>query len=351
MGIICEIATGNCILESVREPLVMSIRGPNRPFDAALLEASAHGFDPCVQALIDVGANLRAREQNGDTSLMNAAENGHVSCMRSLLEAGAGVNEENWNGSALSLAAENGQIECVKLLVESGANVNMASMIGTTPLILAAKTGRTECVEILMQAGADVNGSNMSNHTPLCINHSCDPTLKGHKHCSVMLVPAGADVNAVCYSGWTPLYAAAGNGHIGCVKVLIEAGANVNAFVSNAFVSTGKTVLSCTGDPAIVKLLLKSGAHVNTEVALNGRILRDVNSNMEILQIFEAAGQRSKDICKEPKRTINLMNICREAIKEHLLDLDPHENLFVRVPQLGLPSSLDNFLLNYVSLE
>ena len=48
---------------------------------------------------------------------------------------------------------------------------------------------------------------------------------------------------------------------------------------------------------------------------------------------------------------LNLKHMCRETIRKHLLDIDPHENLFIRVPKIGLPSSLTKYLLYDVSLE
>ena len=40
-----------------------------------------------------------------------------------------------------------------------------------------------------------------------------------------------------------------------------------------------------------------------------------------------------------------LKHICREMIRTHLLDINPHENLFVRLPKLHLPSLLERYLL------
>ena len=37
-------------------------------------------------------------------------------------------------------------------------------------------------------------------------------------------------------------------------------------------------------------------------------------------------------------------------IRNHLIDLDPHTNFFCIVPELHLPSYLQSFLLNHVSL-
>ena len=49
--------------------------------------------------------------------------------------------------------------------------------------------------------------------------------------------------------------------------------------------------------------------------------------------------------------TDTLKDICRAAIRKHLLDINPHFNLFIRMPQLGLPSKLANYLLYEEDLE
>ena len=45
-----------------------------------------------------------------------------------------------------------------------------------------------------------------------------------------------------------------------------------------------------------------------------------------------------------------LKHLCREAIRNHLLDLDPHTHLFGRVPRIGLPKSLAEYVLYNVHL-
>ena len=39
------------------------------------------------------------------------------------------------------------------------------------------------------------------------------------------------------------------------------------------------------------------------------------------------------------------------AIREHLLELDPHTHLFYRVPRLGLPDVVTDYLLFNMSIE
>ena len=48
---------------------------------------------------------------------------------------------------------------------------------------------------------------------------------------------------------------------------------------------------------------------------------------------------------------MQLKHICREAIRKHLLKLDPHQHLFSRIPLLGLPEMIKEYLLFDESLE
>ena len=48
---------------------------------------------------------------------------------------------------------------------------------------------------------------------------------------------------------------------------------------------------------------------------------------------------------------MSLQSICREAIRAHLLTINPNSHLFNRVPRLGLPLSLVNKMLYDVTLD
>ena len=66
----------------------------------------------------------------------------------------------------------------------------------------------------------------------------------------------------------------------------------------------------------------------------------DVMKHVEIPEYFQ-----------ELKERLDLKHLCREAIRKHLLDLDPQEHLFGRIPQLGLPSIVTEYLLYNCSLD
>ena len=46
-----------------------------------------------------------------------------------------------------------------------------------------------------------------------------------------------------------------------------------------------------------------------------------------------------------------LKNMCRSTIRNHLIKMDPHDNLFRRIPFLGLSPSLTEYLLYDVTIH
>ena len=155
---------------------------------------------------------------------------------------------------------------------------------------------------------------------------------------------------------------------------MIQAGADVNA-VDNLsrsafmFAMTSQTPMSTSDRLKCVKLLLKAGAHVNT---LDNRgqsslqLCCCLEAPQELSMILRAAGEilHSSIVIKNKLNIFEwsekpeiegvelcLKHMCREVIRNYLLDVNPCLNLFARILQLGLPSSLSSYLLYCVSLE
>ena len=316
----------------------------------------------CVNALVQAGADVNANDVNGFTPLMFAARNGHDKCVNTLIEAGAAVNKTNRNGrtalmNAVTKYSEDKEV--VKALKEDSEEVRSS-------ICEAAKCGCVNSVGLLLKVGADVNAKDTKGYTAL------------------MIAASNADVNFTDlkrYQGpfvsslkkrYFPLMFATLYGRRKCIELFISAGANVSVTnhaelpllglaATNGYNRAGERDHSRILDRyhilhrlTCVRHLLKAGAKVNT---VNNQLLRHIFSTYldgGISMLLFAAGFQA--VCdtnlfkeKYEQRERCLKHLCREAIRKHLLNLDPHEHLFGRVPRLGLPKSLTEYLLYDVS--
>ena len=102
----------------------------------------------------------------------------------------------------------------------------------------------------------------------------------------------------------------------------------------------GRSDVCCPQRTCIsIGVLLESEADVNF-VAINGETalkLATKNGHTQCAELLNAAA--------DVNLKLNLKHICRRMIRKHLLKLDRHKNLFVRIPQLGLPSIITEYLL------
>ena len=161
-----------------------------------------------------------------------------------------------------------------------------------------------------------------------------------------LLVKAGANVNIADKLGDTALLVAATEGYFNIVKVLIRSGADVNKVCTKNYTALSHFALK--NDVKAVRFLLRSGARVNIGRQPDGPMKDEMLSLLIVVgQQMDLSGLRgSMDF-----QLYTLQCLCGATIWHHLVKLDPHENLFVRIPQLGLPSLFVDYLLFGVSLD
>ena len=87
-----------------------------------LIQAATNGDTATVQQLLDQGANIEAKAENGGTALIWAANEGKTGVMKLLLEKGANIDASNDGITVLSLAEKNDNPAAAELLRAHGAH-------------------------------------------------------------------------------------------------------------------------------------------------------------------------------------------------------------------------------------
>jgi ankyrin repeat protein len=149
----------------------------------------------CVRLLVEVGADINAKDSKGCTALLRTVQRTCcIKLLQILLQNGADIFACAPDGmTALQLAAYMGRSDsCELLIAKQSSLVHMKDASGCTALIHAVFCGSIDTVKVLCQRGADINTTDATKTlTPLmaaCV----------HKFTEVaaFLIRAGADVNA-----------------------------------------------------------------------------------------------------------------------------------------------------------
>jgi uncharacterized protein len=122
----------------------------SQSLESVFLDAAASGQLDFVKSLLDSGANIECKNNQGATALILASVKGHELVVELLLDRGADVNVKTATGiTPLMAAATAGREDVAKLLLDKGADVSATDQQGRTALILAEATGATEVYALL----------------------------------------------------------------------------------------------------------------------------------------------------------------------------------------------------------
>ena len=342
---------------------------------AGLMKAAMNGSENCLKLLIKAGADVNEINMDGETSLMMSAKKGRERCLKTLIEADANIDhQDNEQKTALMHAIKNNNKRCVMALIAAGADVNIRNDEGQTAIAVALTEESEQCVELLLEAGVDPNSKFSDRESLLSMAVQTGTCIKP-------LLDAGADVITI-ENGIADLVLF---GKLSDAEHLINAGVDVNG--SNSEYESVLLHGAMTENNKFVKLLLRASAHTNVcnyignnaleeYIAQNCRVKRymtdgehPTSAKKRMCMLLFAAGELCKetailltdrdfdqrDMIKTPQYLLesefSLKNKCREAVRNHLLELDQHTNLFVRIPCLNLPPSLQRYLLYGFSLD
>ena len=271
-----------------RKPRPLIVMGPEG-FDIkkfiqlpedGLWHAARTGDLRAMKRYISEGADVNAPDESMNISpLAWSASHGQTEATRLLIENGADVNIKDDDGSTpLHSAAVFGRAEVAKLLVENGANPQVRNDDGATPAdalhldwrttgfiggmigvaverenIAIMQSGRNEIAKLFGVKEFDSKDIASANDLPgavfigdlaavkRALTDGADPnaqdpqsgstvlsiaSLMGHTEVVGLLLERGADVNAKSRDGGTALHAAAFLGRAETVKLLLEKGAN-----------------------------------------------------------------------------------------------------------------------------
>lgn len=122
-----------------------------------------------VKTLIKMGASPNAKDASNTTALHYAGKHHKPITVNMLIDLGADVSAKNYNGNTPLMFAlsegDNASLECVRVLINRGADVNDRNKYKQTALHLAA-LGSVDVATFLLCNGADVFAEDHNGRIP-----------------------------------------------------------------------------------------------------------------------------------------------------------------------------------------
>ena len=121
--------------------------------ETALMYSLGSHVPEVTQLLLDNGAKLEARDKNGNTALARAATHSYDGLMTAgqcLLDAGADINTRNDQGiTPLMAATDTDCIQTARDMIDRGADIHATNNLGQTAADIARRKGRTDFADFL----------------------------------------------------------------------------------------------------------------------------------------------------------------------------------------------------------
>lgn len=170
----------------------------------ALMKAAEEGHSATVEALLQAGADMVAKDKDGATALELAQENkpvGIVKLLKKWEQSEDILHSSTGNHTLMmDMIIDNNTFRVDYLLSKGPVRLNARNTHNETPLMLAAKFGCTEIATLLLDRNPYLNARNKLGETALFV------AVKGNcLEIVELLISAGADVHLANNNGQSPL--------------------------------------------------------------------------------------------------------------------------------------------------
>ncbi|KAK3864886.1 hypothetical protein Pcinc_029469 [Petrolisthes cinctipes] len=300
-----------------------------------LIRAAKDGSLYVVQALVNAGADVDIRTEQGNSALHLAAKEGHSEVVLQLVESGAFVDAINRSGvTPLQIALAHGHMEVIQRLIRLDADMFMQNKVGESAhevasqlgyiglspfpkevrrdsifgtirddspvdvpvavrLIKGIEDGCAGTVESCLLEGAPPNTVvPLALHWPAQASALHRASHHGHDLIVRLLLLAEADVNSVDVVGNTPLHAAAQAGHNRIIKILLANHARLEACSQSGMTALHRA--ASKGKELTCNLLLRRGANPCAEDT-EGRTAADWARQRNFISLSKKIGFRRKN--------------------------------------------------------
>jgi len=124
-------------------------------------------IEKSIDLINNINIDFTATNSNKCTIFLASVIKGNKAIIELLIEKGANIEEKDDNGyTILHSLVICGTIETMSLLIEKGANIEAKNYWGYTPLHYTAIYGNLRTTSILIEKGAKLNEKNIYNKTP-----------------------------------------------------------------------------------------------------------------------------------------------------------------------------------------
>ena len=256
----------------------ININQQNEDGKTPLMFAIEHGRDDIVKLLLNSGAYITIKDNNGMNAFLTLGKyikntDSDIRIAKLLVEYKSDINAKDNNGkTTLMYVASNGNFKLLKYLLSQHANIDMVDNQGNNILMWAMRPpysfskNHNEIIKSLIDLDLNINQKNDDNETALItlIKHNIN-SYRDKKILELLkiLLSKGANINDKDKNGKTALTLSLRECREDVIKQLVDNGADVNILDNNKM--TSLMLASGRDCSEFIPLLIDKGVYINSQ--------------------------------------------------------------------------------------